>query len=79
MITPSGAVSTLAGSAGNYGSADGTGNGAQFYQPQGVTVDSAGNLYVADTGIFADSPAVNPMHTCMALADYIAQGIAARF
>lgn len=30
------------------------------------------NLYIADTGIFAGSPAVNPMLTAMALADYIA-------
>ncbi len=49
-ITASGVVSTLAGSAGNYGSADGTGSGARFYQPQGVAVDGAGNVYVADTG-----------------------------
>ncbi len=33
------------------------------------------NLYVADTGIFAGSPAVNPMLTVMALADRIAKGI----
>jgi choline dehydrogenase-like flavoprotein len=37
------------------------------------------NVYVADTGIFAGSPAVNPMLTCMALADRVAQGIAARW
>ncbi|MBW2525754.1 MAG: GMC family oxidoreductase [Deltaproteobacteria bacterium] len=37
------------------------------------------NVYIADTGIFPDSPAVNPMHTCMALADYIAQNIAAQW
>jgi choline dehydrogenase-like flavoprotein len=37
------------------------------------------NLYVADTGIFPGSPAVNPMLTCMALADRIAHGIAARW
>jgi choline dehydrogenase-like flavoprotein len=36
------------------------------------------NVYIADTGIFAGSPAVNPMLTCMALADHIALGIAAR-
>jgi choline dehydrogenase-like flavoprotein len=36
------------------------------------------NVYIADTGIFPGSPAVNPMLTCMALADRIAQGIAAR-
>jgi choline dehydrogenase-like flavoprotein len=36
------------------------------------------NVYIADTGIFVGSPAVNPMLTVMALADRIAQGIASR-
>jgi sugar lactone lactonase YvrE len=48
-ISPSGVVNTLAGLAGNIGSADGTGNAARFYLPAGVAVDSAGNVYVADT------------------------------
>ena len=47
-ISPSGVVTTLAGSAGQTGSSDDTGNAARFYQPVGVAVDSAGNLYVAD-------------------------------
>ena len=47
-ITPAGVVTTLAGSPGVIGSADGTGSAAQFYQPGGVAVDSAGNVYVAD-------------------------------
>src|SRR5437867_1018550 len=47
-ITPAGAVTTLAGSAGQNGSVDGTGSGARFYRPTGVAVDSAGNVYVAD-------------------------------
>jgi sugar lactone lactonase YvrE len=50
VITPGGVVSTLAGTAGNYGSADGTGTAAQFEGPQGVATDSAGNVYVADAG-----------------------------
>jgi hypothetical protein len=48
-LTPSGVVTTLAGLAGSSGSADGTGSAARFYDPFGVAVDSAGNVYVADT------------------------------
>jgi sugar lactone lactonase YvrE len=48
-ITPSGVVSTLAGVAGTNGSTDGTGNAARFYEPEGIAVDGAGNVYVADT------------------------------
>jgi DNA-binding beta-propeller fold protein YncE len=48
-ITQSGVVSTLAGLAGSIGSADGTGSAARFYNPQGVAVDAADNVYVADT------------------------------
>jgi sugar lactone lactonase YvrE len=49
-IAPAGVVTTLAGTAGSYGSADGTGSAARFYQPRGVAVDGSGNVYVADTG-----------------------------
>ncbi|MGH7953687.1 MAG: NHL repeat-containing protein, partial [Limisphaerales bacterium] len=42
-------VSTIAGTAGNPGSADGTNLTAQFYDPFGISADRAGNLYVADT------------------------------
>lgn len=51
-ITPVGTnwvVSTIAGSAGHSGSADGTGSAARFYMPYGLAVDSAGNIYVADS------------------------------
>src|ERR1017187_7677496 len=49
-ITSGGAVSTLAGLAGVWGSADGTNGNARFYQPQSITVDLSGNLYVLDSG-----------------------------
>jgi len=48
-ITPAGVVSTLAGTAGSYGSADGTGNAARFCFPYGVAVDGLDNVYVADS------------------------------
>ncbi len=47
-ITPTGAVTTLAGTAGSFGSTDGTGSAAQFYSPTGVAADSSSNIYVAD-------------------------------
>jgi sugar lactone lactonase YvrE len=47
-ITSTGVVTTLAGSAGSFGYADGTGSAARFYTPRGVAVDSNGNVYVAD-------------------------------
>jgi sugar lactone lactonase YvrE len=49
-VTSGGVTTTLAGLAGNPGNADGTGTSAHFNQPQGVALDSAGNVYVADTG-----------------------------
>ncbi len=48
-ITPGAVVTTLAGLAGSAGSTDGTGSGARFNGPRAVAVDSAFNVYVADT------------------------------
>jgi hypothetical protein len=48
-ITPTGIVTTLAGSEAS-GFADGIGILAQFSGPDGVAVDSSGNVYVADSG-----------------------------
>ncbi|HEY4246910.1 MAG TPA: immunoglobulin domain-containing protein, partial [Lacunisphaera sp.] len=48
-VAPDGAVTTLAGAAFQTGSADGQGTSARFKNPQGVAIDSVGNVYVADT------------------------------
>lgn len=46
-----GAVTTIAGAAGQLGSSDGTGGSARFSAPQAIALDAAGKkLYVADTG-----------------------------
>jgi hypothetical protein len=48
-INSGGVVTTLAGSGGNSGSADGVGGNARFDHPTSVAVDGAGDVYVADT------------------------------
>lgn len=46
-ITAAGVVTTLAGS-GNAGADNGTGEAANFYYPQDITVDASRNVYVSD-------------------------------
>lgn len=48
-ITPSGDVITFAGSSFN-GSADGTGTSASFRNPQGIDINSSGDIFICDTG-----------------------------
>ena len=48
-VTLSGIVSTVAGN-GRPGDTDGTGAGATFNQPSGITIGPGGSLFVADTG-----------------------------
>ncbi|WP_184549488.1 NHL repeat-containing protein [Mucilaginibacter sp. FT3.2] len=44
-----GVVTTIAGT-GKAGNSDGTGKAASFSHPSGITIDNAGNLFVADAG-----------------------------
>ena len=48
-VTPAGVVTTLAGTAGLYGNADGTGSAARFDIVEGIAVDGSDNVFVADT------------------------------
>lgn len=48
-FTPGVGVDTFAGTPATSGSQDGTGTAARFFRPEGIAIDSAGTLYVADT------------------------------
>ncbi len=49
-VTPAGVVTTIGGTPGVTGWADGIGTSAQFCGPWGIAVDKAGRLYVTDSG-----------------------------
>jgi sugar lactone lactonase YvrE len=49
-IAPTGVVTTLAGTPRITGHADGVGAIASFFSPIGLATDTAGNIYVADSG-----------------------------
>jgi sugar lactone lactonase YvrE len=48
-VTPAGVVTALAGASNAFGYTDGTGAAARFSNLTGIAIDSANNLYVADT------------------------------
>ncbi len=51
LASDTGVVTTIAGAAGQTGSADGAADAARFAQPEGLALDSAAHvLYVADSG-----------------------------
>jgi hypothetical protein len=50
VVIATGAVTTLAGSPGHDGSADGTGSKARFYRPEALATDGMGNLFAGDAG-----------------------------
>ncbi|MEP7156577.1 MAG: hypothetical protein ABI905_12440, partial [Betaproteobacteria bacterium] len=50
-ITPAGIITTIAGNGtSGYSGDGGLATAAQISQPRGMTIDNAGNLYIADTG-----------------------------
>jgi DNA-binding beta-propeller fold protein YncE len=49
IVTTGGVVTTLAGTIGTSGSANGTGTAATFYGPAGIVTDGT-DVYVADSG-----------------------------
>jgi serine/threonine protein kinase/sugar lactone lactonase YvrE len=49
-ISPGGTVDTVAGEPGLFGDIDGTARAARFSDPEGLSVDDANNIFVADTG-----------------------------
>jgi sugar lactone lactonase YvrE len=78
-------VTTLAGTAGRKGSADGTGAAAQFYFPHSIVVDASGTAYVADMDSHTIRK-ITPQGTVTTLAGLAGQkgnadgtGAAARF
>jgi DNA-binding beta-propeller fold protein YncE len=50
IVIATGVVTTVAGSAGSSGGADGTGTGASFNQPYGIAIDASDNMYVSEFG-----------------------------
>ena len=48
-ISLAGVVTTVAGKAGEWGTADGTGTNARFNAPMGLCMGADGNLYIADS------------------------------
>jgi len=86
IVIATGAVTTLAGTAGMFGGADGTGADARFQEPTGIAADGAGSLFVADSSnhtirrIAADTRAVTTLAgTAMMAGSADGTGSKARF
>jgi sugar lactone lactonase YvrE len=75
-ISATGVVSTVAGSPEQPGSADGIGAAARFRDPEGVAVDAAGNVYVADTRNYTIRK-VSPVGVVTTLAGLAGQKVTA--
>ena len=75
-VTTAGVVSTVAGSTVS-GYVDGVGTVAKFNGPYGISVDSTGNAWVADTGnhMIRRINTAGRVHTCMHTHIYSACGM----
>ena len=82
-ISPVGIVTTIAGVAGVYGSADGVGAAARFTDPQQIAVDRDNNLYVTDNNtvrkILPDGTVATVAGLAGAADSIDGVGVAARF
>ena len=81
-ITPAGWVSTIGGTAGLAGSADGLASAAGFNSPAGIAVDSAGNLYVGDASnnkVRKGSPYFGPVLVAQPRDQIVVTGDSATF
>ena len=86
IVVATGVVTTLAGSAGTVGSADGAGRAARFNWPWSLVDDGAGDLYVADAANFtirkialASGVVTTPAGSARTVGDANGEGAAARF
>ncbi len=86
IVIATGAVTTLAGTAGSGGSTNGTGAAARFQWPRGIVSDGAGTLYVADTAnytirqiVIATGVVTTPLGTAGSLGTADGIGAAAQF
>ena len=75
-VTTAGVVSTVAGSTVS-GYVDGVGTVAKFNNPSGISVDSTGNAWVADTNnhMIRRINTAGRVHTCMYTHIYSACGM----
>jgi sugar lactone lactonase YvrE len=82
-ITAAGVVSTLAGTVGVSGTTDGTGSGARFNNPLGITADSVGDLYITENQTIRKITSTGVVKTIAGVAGATgstnATGTAARF
>ncbi len=86
IVMATGAVTTLAGMNGTYGTQDGVGSDARFFFPSGLAHDGAGNLYVAEASshtirkiVIASGEVTTPFGSADVQGNEDGFGTAARF